>query len=91
MEKKLGITEARGNFREIVEQVQYKGDAFIINRHGKPAAVVVPIEVYEDWKLQRMQFFDVVRKIQEANPDADSDEVMRDVLNAQQAIRSYDV
>ena len=90
MERNLGITEARGNFREIVDQVQYKGEKVIINRHGKPAAAVVPIEVYENWKRQRQQFFDAVREIQSANPDADPEEVMRDVLYAQQAVRASD-
>lgn len=88
MERKLGITEARGNFSEIVEKVQYQGDTFIISRHGKPAAAVVPVEVYENWKRQRRQFFDAIRKIQDANLDTDPDEVMRDVLQAQQAVRA---
>ncbi len=90
MEKKLGVSEARGNFSEIVEKVQYKNDAFIISRHGKPVAAVVPIEVYENWKRQRKQFFEAVRRIQEVNLDADPDEVMRDVLQAQREIRATD-
>jgi prevent-host-death family protein len=68
MEKKLGVTEARGKFREIVEQVQHHGDTYIINRHGKPAAAMVPIEVYEVWKRQRSELFDLIRTMQtEAN------------------------
>jgi prevent-host-death family protein len=88
MERKLGLTEARQNFSELVEGVQYRGDTYIISRHGKPAAAVVPLNVYENWKLQRTQFFDAVRKIQDANRDVDPDEVMRDVIEAQQAIRA---
>ena len=41
MERNLGVTEAREKFSEIIEKVQYQGDAFVINRHGKPAAAVV--------------------------------------------------
>ena len=88
MERVLGITKAREEFSSIVEQVQYQGDSIIISRHGKPAAAVVPMEVYEIWKRQREAFFDAIRRIQEANKDADPDQVMRDVLQAQQAIRS---
>jgi|Deesub1362B_J571_1020462.scaffolds.fasta_scaffold29975_2 prevent-host-death family protein len=88
MEKVLGITKARQEFSNVIEQVQYQGDSYIISRHGKPAAAVVPIEVYESWKRQRQALFDTIRKIQEANKDADPDEVMRDVLQAQQAVRS---
>jgi len=64
MEKILGITEARGTFSTLVERVQYQGDAYIINRHGQPAAAVVPVEVYELWKRQRAELFDLIREIQ---------------------------
>jgi prevent-host-death family protein len=88
MSKKIGVTEAREKFGELVEQVQYRGVTFVISRHGKPAAAVVPMEVYENWQRQRADFFDAIQKIREANPDADPDEVMRDVLAAQQSLRS---
>ena len=88
MERVLGITRARQEFSDVVERVQYQGDSYIISRHGKPAAAVVPVEVYEGWKRQRRDLFDAIRKIQEANRGADPDEVMQDVLQAQQAVRS---
>ena len=70
MERQLGITEAREKMAEIVEQVQYQGNSFIINRHGKPAAAVVPVAVYENWKQQRRELFDMIRHLQErANLD----------------------
>lgn len=49
----------------LVEQVQYQGDAFVIHRHGKPAAAMVPIPVYEAWKRQRQEFFDQIRELQQ--------------------------
>jgi prevent-host-death family protein len=88
MEKELGITEAREKLSDMVEQVQYQGETYIINRHGKPAVAVVPIEVYENWKHQRKMFFDAIRGIQEANKTIDPEQVWDDVLQAQQAIRS---
>ena len=87
MERNLGVTEAREKLSELVDQVQHQGDAFIISRHGKPAAAVVPVKVYENWKRQQEELFDAIRKVQETNKDADPDEVMRDVLEAQQAVR----
>jgi prevent-host-death family protein len=88
MERELGITKARETLSDVVEQVQYQGATYIISRHGKPAAVVVPIEVYETWKRQRKAFFDAVRRLQSANEAMDPDRVMEDVLQAQQALRS---
>ena len=68
MERVLGITKAREDFSTIIEQVQYQGDSYIISRHGKPAAAVVPVQVYETWKRQRDEFFDLIRQAQqEAN------------------------
>ena len=88
METVLGVTKAREKLSEIVESVQYQNEAYIISRHGRPAAAVVPVEVYESWKRQRKEFFDLIRQFQEASGEADSDQVMRDVLEAQQAVRS---
>ncbi|MBE0411347.1 MAG: type II toxin-antitoxin system Phd/YefM family antitoxin [Anaerolineales bacterium] len=88
MNRKIGVTEAIEKFSELVEQVQYRGFSFVISRHGKPAAALVPMEVYENWQRQLTNFFDAIQKIREANPDADPDEVMRDVLAAQQSLRS---
>ena len=65
MERKLGITQAREEFSTVIEQVQYQGDSYIISRHGKPAAAVVPMEVYENWMRQREEFFDLVRQAQQ--------------------------
>ena len=73
MEKERGITKAREEFSSIVEEVQYQGDSYVISRHGKPAAAIVPIEVYESWKRQRKAFFDAIRQIQDENADADPD------------------
>lgn len=86
MERILGITEARANFREIVEQVQYKGEKVIINRHGKPAAAVVPIEVYENWKRQRKELFDLVREIQQ-RANLEPEEAERLAAEAVAAVR----
>ncbi len=88
MEKIIGVTKARDEFRKIVDEVQYQGDKYIINRHGKPAVAIVPIQVYENWKQQRMRLFDLISEVQAANPVASSDEVMQDVLAAQQAVRA---
>jgi prevent-host-death family protein len=65
MEKELGVTKAREKFGDLVEQVQYQGDTYIISRNGKPAVAIVPIEVYESWKKERRAFFDLFRQAQQ--------------------------
>ncbi len=84
MEKELGVTEARREFSTIVDRVQHQGDTYIVNRHGRPAAAVVPIPVYESWKRQRREFFDLVRKAQQQaglSPEA-ADQVAAEVAAA---------
>jgi prevent-host-death family protein len=66
MEKELGLTKARDKFGDLVEQVQYQGVTYIISRNGKPAAAIVPIEVYESWKRERSAFFNLIRQVQES-------------------------
>ncbi len=87
MEKRLGITKARQDFSQIVEQVQYQGDSYIIDRHGTPAAAVVPLKVYEDWKRQRKKFFDLLRQMQkEADlPPEEADRLAAEALKAVRA------
>ncbi|HEX6302742.1 MAG TPA: type II toxin-antitoxin system prevent-host-death family antitoxin [Anaerolineales bacterium] len=86
MERELGVTEAREKLSAVVDKVQHQGDAFIISRHGKPAAVVVPVEVYENWKKQRSEFFDLIRDLQE-RADLDPEEAERLAAEAIAAAR----
>ena len=87
MEKELGVTDARRQFSSIIDAVRYRGDNYVIVKHGEPAAAIVPISLYRKWQAERQQLFNVIREIRESNRDADSDEVMQEVLKAQQAVR----
>ena len=40
------------------------------------------------WEDERKALFETIRKIQQANASADPDQVMEDVLQAQQAVRA---
>jgi len=87
MERRIGVTEARKELARIMDGVKYKGENYVIVRHGEPAAAVVPMEVYLSWKREREELFGIIREIQAANVDADPDEVMREALEAQYAVR----
>ena len=89
MERELGVTEAREKFADLIEQVQYQGGTIIINRHGKPAAAVVPVEVYKNWKRQRSEFFDLIRQMQ-GNADLEPEEAERLAAEAVTHIRKQD-
>jgi prevent-host-death family protein len=87
MERRLDITEARKQLANIVDRVSYKGENYVIVRHGHEAAAVVPIDVYRRWKTERAELFKVIREVQQANPSTDPDQAMEEVLEVQQVVR----
>jgi len=87
MEKTIAAFEARRKFGKILQEVAGKGDKFVVERHGEPVAAVVPMEVYENWKRQRTEFFDLIRSMQqEANLDPEEAEQVAN--EAVQAVRA---
>jgi prevent-host-death family protein len=87
MEKKVSITRAREKFSDLVEGVQHQGDAYIISRHGRPAAAMVPVEVYERWKRERQAFFDLIRQGQD-QANLSAEEAERLAFEAVKEVRS---
>lgn len=50
---KLPASEARKRFAAILNEVEFKGERVVLDRHGKPVAAVVPMEDLE--LLQRLE------------------------------------
>ena len=88
MEQTLGVTEARTRFAELVDQVRYQGDTVTLLKSGKPAAVLVPVELFERWKAARRAAGAAMRRIQANVTEALSDEeAMSLAVEAQEAVR----
>ena len=90
VEKKLPLSNAREKLSDLLDQVQYRGDTYIISRHGKPAAAIVPIELYENWKRERKSFFDFIRQSQRQVdlPEGEAEQIALDAVRmARQAGR----
>lgn len=45
--KRIGAREARNHFADLIGAVYYSGEPVVIERSGKPMAVLVSIEQYE--------------------------------------------
>lgn len=88
VEKQMNITQVRDALGNIVDEVQYQNNKYIILRHGKPAVAVVPLHVYESWKSNRERLFGLIKQMQESSGKGDPDEIMALVLEAQQAVRA---
>lgn len=89
MEQTLGVTEARTRFAELVDQVRYQGDTVTLLKSGKPAAVLVPVELFERWKAERAEALAPMRRIQaNVEPPLTDEEAMKLALEAQEAVRT---
>lgn len=88
MNKQISLTEARGSFSDIINEVLYQGNSFVISKQGKAAAALVPVEVLDAYLEERQRKFDILRRLQEKNTDNDPDELMKAVLEGQQAVRA---
>lgn len=40
---RIGLRDARDNLAEILMRARYKGESFLIAKHGEPLALVIPI------------------------------------------------
>ncbi|MGH3664074.1 MAG: type II toxin-antitoxin system Phd/YefM family antitoxin [Micromonosporaceae bacterium] len=45
----MSATEARVHFGEVLDDVAKKGDVVIIERSGRPSAVIVSVESWKHW------------------------------------------
>lgn len=88
MLKTINALKARRNLGQLLEEVFYKGDQFVIERAGKPMAVVISPSEYEVYKEQREQDMKVFDEIRKKNKGATLEEVERDVQKAIEAVRS---
>ena len=87
MRKTVNAVRARGNLGQILEEVYYRGDQYIIERSGKPMAAVVPVEQFEQWRKERDAFFEVVDEIRERNRKVPPERIEQDVVTASRAAR----
>jgi prevent-host-death family protein len=86
MENLIPAFEARRQFGKLLQNVAAKGDTYVVERHGEPVAAVVPIEVYEQWKQQRSEFFARWRQAAE-RADLAPDEADKLAKEAVRAVR----
>ena len=88
MLRKVNALKARQNFGQLVEEVYYKGDQFIIERAGKPMAAVVPLWQLEDRSQRRERLAANVRKVWQRNARVPPSVIEREVEQAVEAVRT---
>ncbi len=88
MLKKVNALKARQNFGQLVEEVYYKGDQFIIERAGKPMAAVVPLWQLEDRSRRRERLSANVGKVWQSHAKVQPIVIEREVEEAVRAVRT---
>ena len=87
MIKTITAMKARKNLGELLEEVYYKGDQYIIERAGKPMAAIVPLAQLEAWQAQRDAFFVTVDTVRKRNRKVSPKRIADEVTEAVQEVR----
>ena len=87
MEKTISAFEARRNFGKILQQVSGKGDNIVVEWHGEPMAVMVPVSVYKQWQRSKQDAYNRLRKMAE-RVNMSEEEANELIEEAKAAIRS---
>jgi prevent-host-death family protein len=91
MIKKVTALKARKNLGQLLEEVYYKGDQYIIERAGKPMAAIVPIRLLEEWQKRKERFFGTVDDLWQQNKNVKPDVIEQEVAEAVTAVRTKPV
>lgn len=65
-EKKVGAFIARRNFGRVLKDITTNKERYYIESNGNPVAVIVPLNIYEQWKKSKESFLKNLTKSQKA-------------------------
>ena len=88
MIKTLTAIKARQNLGEVLEEVYYNGDQFIIERAGKPMAAVVPLWQMQARRKHHERVSGMLDELWVSRPKAKAATVEREVADAVRAVRA---
>jgi len=77
--KRMSAKDARNNFTDVLGLVYYSKEAVIVEKQGRPFAVVISPEDYERLIKERQERFAILDEIRARNQDVTPDEAEADV------------
>lgn len=88
MEKTIGAFDARRHFGQLIEEAFYRREHFVVERSGRPMAVIVPIDEYRKWQqLAKTRLFGLLEQAWQHSEGVPSDELEQDATEAIRALR----
>ena len=88
MATRMSAKEARDKFSDVLGRAYYRNEPTIVEKQGKPVAVVISPEQYERYRRQEKQaLFDTIRAVDERTRDADPLEIEAEIAAAVEDVR----
>jgi prevent-host-death family protein len=88
MVKRMSSRDARANFAELLGSVYYTREPVIVERKGKPYAVLISPEQWEQIRQDQIdRGWAAVDAIQERNREVDPDDAYQDVTAIVEQVR----
>ena len=88
MVKKINALKAWKNLGQLLEEVYYKDNQYVIERAGRPMAAVVPVWQLEGWGKRRERLFGMVEEVWKKNKKEKPEVIEREVQDAVRAVRA---
>lgn len=85
--KHLSSREARTNFADLLGSVYYTNEAVIVEKKGKPVAVIVSPQEYEALTQAQARAWETIQAMRAENAACDPDAVFADVTDAVEEVR----
>ena len=85
--KRMSAREARNNFSDLLGLVYYSKEVVIVEKRGRPFAVVISPEDYERLLKEREERLAVFDDIRAKNPDVTPQEAQADAAREIAALR----
>jgi len=79
--------EARKNLGEVLERVYHRNDEVVIERAGKPMAVLIPMYLYKNIERRREQLWQMIEEVHERNKDVPYEVIEAEVAEAIRQVR----
>jgi prevent-host-death family protein len=86
--KKITARKARQHLGQLLEEVCYQDEQYVIERAGKPMAAVVPVWQLEERTKRREQFFATIDDIRQKNKGVKPQIIEREVAEAVKTVRA---
>jgi prevent-host-death family protein len=85
--RRMSTKDARANFSELLGLVYYTKEPVVVERKGKPFAVVISPDQYAMLEKELERSWQALQQVQEQNADKDPEEVLRDVTEVVETVR----